>query len=207
MYSDFNGKPDQATFTPPSIDVAEYNAQVGWAEDEITFRRTLTIKIGARLDHRSGISPDAGAVDGSFASTSATIPGLATLLTWTTVSPRAGVDLELTDSGDTVLRGNVGRYYDPIALQSIEAVHPGIAVTTLARFDPVTARYSTIISVTDPRANLRFDGNMSAPHTDQYSIGIDRQLANGMLLRVTRRYANRWQANAGYADSRFRAAA
>ena len=270
VYSDFNGKPDQATLTPPSIDAAQYNAQVAWGDDEITFRRRLTLKVGARLDRLSGVSPEADAVDSSFNATGQTIPGLGHLLTWTTVSPRLGVNLKLTEDGNTVLRGNIGRYYDPLALQSLEAVHPGVAVTTLARYNPATGKYDTIISVTDPRANIRFDGDMKTPFTDQYSIGLDRQLANNLagsisyvhknarnqiatvttgatygtqqvasplggtiavypltsaansrifvttngpgyytnydavLFNVTRRYAKRWQATAGYAYSRLR---
>jgi hypothetical protein len=270
VYSDFNGAPDQATFTPPSIDAAQYNSQVVWGEDEITFRRQLTIKVGARLDRLSASSPDADGVDSSFNPTGSTIAGLGHLLTWTTVSPRIGVNLKLDENGTTVLRGNIGRYYDPLALQSVEAVHPGVAVTTLARYNPATGKYDNIISVTDPRANIAFDDDMKTPSTDQYSIGLDRQLARGvagsvsyvhknarnqiatlttgatygtqqvasplggtitvfpltsnannrifvttngpgyyttydaLLLSVTRRYANRWQANAGYAYSHLR---
>ncbi|HEY6895608.1 MAG TPA: TonB-dependent receptor, partial [Rhodanobacteraceae bacterium] len=270
VYSDLNSKPDQATFSPPSIDAAQYNAQVAWGEDEITFRRALTIKVGARLDRLSGISPDADGVDSSFNATGATIPGLGRLLTWNTVSPRVGVNWKLTDDGTAVLRGNVGRYYDPLTLTSIEAVHPGIGVTTLARYNAATGKYDNIISVTDPRANIAFDRNLAAPYTDQYSVGLDRQFINNLagsvsyvhknarnqiatvttgatygtqqvasplggtitvfpltssanrrvfvttnapgyytnydalLLTVTRRYANRWQGNAGYTYSRLR---
>lgn len=185
IYSDFNGQPDQATFSPPRIDAAQYNAQVAWAESELTFRRRLTVKIGARLDHLKGISSDARAVDGSFADTGETIAGLGNLLTWTTVSPRVGVNLKLTEDGSTVIRGTVGRYYDSLDLRTIERVHPGIAATTLARYDAATGSYSNVISVTDPRANIRFDGEMKAPYTDQYSVGVDRQIANHLAASAS----------------------
>lgn len=269
VYSDFNGQPDQATFTPPSIDAAQYNAQALWGESELTFRRRLTVKVGARLDRLEGISADAEAVDSSFNETGQTIAGLGRLLTWTTVSPRMGVNLKLDDNGRMILRGTVGRYYDSLDLRTIEAVHPGVAVTTLARYDQATAGYTNIISVTDPRANISFDRDMKAPYTDQYSIGIDRQISNdlaasvsyvhklaknqiatvttnaqygtqdvaspaggtltvyplissanarvfettngpgyrttydGLLLGLTRRYANGWQGNIGYTYSKF----
>ena len=270
IYSDFSGKPDQATFTPPSIDAAQYNAQVAWAENELTFKRQLTIKLGARLDRLEGLSTDAHGVDSQFQETGTTIPGLGRLLTWTTVSPRLGVNLKLKEDGSMVLRGVAGRYYDPVTLTSIEAVHPGNAITTLARYDPATAGYTNILSITDPRANIAFDRNLKGPHTDQYSVGIDRQLVSNLagsisvvhkratnqlatvttgavygtqevasplggtltvfpltskaneriflttngpgynttydalLVNLTRRYANRWQGNVGYAYSRLR---
>jgi carboxypeptidase family protein len=193
VYSDFNGQPDQATFTPPSIDAAQYNAQVAWGEDEITFRRKLTIKVGARLDRLEGISSDAPAVDSHFQDTGNTIAGLGRLLTWTTVSPRVGVNLKLTESGSTVLRAIAGRYYDSLTLTSVEAVHPGVAVTTLARYDPATRGYTTIISVTDPRANIAFDRNMNTPYTDQYSVGVDRRLVSNLAAAAN--YVHKRAAN------------
>jgi hypothetical protein len=185
VYSDVNGRPDQATFTPPNIDAAQYNAQVAWAENEMTFRRRLTIKFGARFDHLAGISTDAPAVDSEFNDTGSTIAGLGTVITWNTISPRIGVNLKLNDDGSMVVRGLAGRYYDPITLTSIEAVHPGIATTTLARFDPATGAYSTIISVTNPRANLAFDRDMKAPSTDQYSVGLDRRIVSNLAASVS----------------------
>jgi hypothetical protein len=185
VYSDFGGKPDQATFSPPSIDAAQYNSQVVWAEDEVTFGRQLTVKFGARMDRIEGISADAAAVDSQFRDTGTTIPGLGRVLLWTNVSPRFGVNLKLDEAGNMVLRGTTGRYYDPITLTNIENVHPGIAVTTLARFDPATGSYTNILSVTDPRASLAFDRNTKAPYTDQYSIGLDRKLVSNMAVGVS----------------------
>ena len=92
-----------------------------------------------------------------------------------------------------MLRAIVGRYSDPLTLTSLEAVHPGIAVTTLARYDPATRAYTTIISVTDPRANIAFDRNMKAPHTDQYSVGVDRQIVSNLAASVS--YVHKRAAN------------
>jgi hypothetical protein len=185
IYSDFNGQPDQATFSPPNIDAAQYNAQAVWGESELTFRRQLTIKVGARFDRLVGLSPDARAVDSSLEDTGETIAGLGRLLTWTTVSPRVGVNLKLTEDGSTVVRATAGRFYDSLNLRTIEDVHPGRAVTTLARYDAATGSYSNVISVTDPRVNIAFDGEMKAPYTDQYSIGVDRQIANHLALSAS----------------------
>lgn len=193
VYSDLNGRPDQATFSPPSIDAAQYNAQVAWGEDEITFNRLLTIKLGARFDHLAGISGDAKEVDSHFDETGETIPGLGTVIRWNTISPRIGVNLKLADDGSMVLRGIAGRYYDPLTLTSLEAVHPGVAVTTLARYDPATAAYTNIISVTDPRANIAVDPDMKAPFTDQYSVGLDRRLVANLAASVS--YVHKHAAN------------
>jgi hypothetical protein len=185
VYSDFGGQPDQATFTPPSIDAAQYNAAVLWGENELTFKRQLTIKVGARFDRLEGLSTDAPAVDSQFGDTGTTIAGLGRLLTWNTVSPRIGVNFKLRQDGTMILRGLAGRYYDPLTLTSIEAVHPGIAVTTLARYDPASRAYTNILSVTDPRANINFDRNLKAPYTDQFSLGIDKQLVSNLAASIS----------------------
>ena len=267
VFFDFAGAPDQAEFKPPDTRAAKYNAQAFWAEDELTIGQRVTLKLGARFDRMAGFSQDAPAVDSSFEETGETIPGLGDMFTWTTVSPRFGFIVKLTEDGKSVLRGGAGRYYTPIFLSDFESVHPGRGVSTLAQFDPATGGYTTIISVTDPREQIAVDRDMNAPHTDQYSIGIDREIVrnlavsasyvrkearnqigwrdiggiygsgtatvsgvtvptlpllnspsdrqylrtngpgyfsryNGLILSLTKRYADRWQAVVGYAFSK-----
>ena len=193
IYSDFNGQPDQATFTPPAIDAAQYNAQAAWFESELTFKHEVTVKVGARYDRLVGSSPDADAVDSAFQPTGKTISGLGRLITWNTISPRVGVNWKLSQDGNTVLRAVVGRYYDSLTLTSIESVHPGNAATTLAKYDTATGLYDIILSVKDPRSNIAFDGSMKTPYTDQYSIGLDRQVARNMAVSAS--YVHKIQKN------------
>src|SRR6185295_6871529 len=120
LYTDVNGAPDQATFTPPSTLAASYNGQALWAEDEITLGRRLTMKFGGRFDRMVGISQDVAQVDTTFAKTGQTIQGLGKMFTWTKLSPRAGVNLKLTKDDKTVLRATVGRYYRPIVLADFQ---------------------------------------------------------------------------------------
>src|SRR6185295_4496724 len=121
----------------------------------------------------------------SFPATGESIPGLGDLQTWTTVAPRVGFNYKLTQDGKTVVRGTIGRYYRPIFLSEFANLHPGIQNTTLAAYNAATRTYSTIISVTDPNLNLAVDPNMNPPYTDQYSIGVDRELANNLGVSVT----------------------
>jgi TonB-dependent receptor-like protein len=164
---------------------ASYNGQAVWGEDEINLGRRLTVKIGARFDRMEGISQDVQAVDGQFNETGQTIAGLGHMFTWTQVSPRAGVNIKLTNDDKTVLRATVGRYYRPIVLNDFTNVYPGVAVSTLARYNPATKAYDQIVSVTDPKANIAIDSNMDAPYTDQYSVGVDRELVSNLALSVS----------------------
>jgi hypothetical protein len=69
-----------------------------------------------------------------------------------------------------------GRAYRQVLTNDLIGVSPGLSPSTLARWNPATQAYSTIVSVTYPQANLAVDSNMRAPFSDSYSIGLDRQL-------------------------------
>jgi len=199
VYQDQNGAPFQAAFTPVSTDASRYMAYGVWAENEMTFGGRLTITPGVRFDRMTGSSPDAPMIDPtvsigngglckcvqSFPFTGESVPGLGDLQTWTTVAPRVGFNYRLTEDGKTVLRGTTGRYYRPIFLSEFGGIHPGIANTTLLSYNAATGTYSNLISVTDPNVNLAVDLDMRPPYTDQFSIGVDRELAANLGVSVT----------------------
>ena len=196
QFNDANGLPDQATFSGPSTLAASYNGQGIWGENELNFGHRVTVRLGARFDRMVGISQDVSAVDSQFNETAQTVTGLGTMFTWNKFSPRGGVNIKLTRDDKTVLRGSIGRYYRAIVPNDFVSVYPGVATSTLARFNPAACPgatvatetgscFSTIISVTDPRANLRVDSNMDAPYTDQYSIGLDREIVRNVGLSAT----------------------
>ena len=184
QYSDIGGRPDQATFRQPFVSGAEANSQGFWVDDQISGHR-VTIQAGVRFDHMSATSPDIPAVDYELRNTGATVHGLGHMFTWNTWSPRAGFTGKLTQDGRMVIRGSVGRYYSPIFLNTIAGVHPGLSPTTIARFDPATGKYSTILQVIDPLSSISVDHSPSDQYTNQYSIGIDRQVAKNAGFTVS----------------------
>ena len=189
LYLDFKGAPDQAQYQSPLVYAAESRSQGVWAEDELTMGR-LTMTPGLRFDRMLAISPAAPVVDPaaysgtdglchcnqSFGKTGATIPGLGEMFSWNKVSPRMGINVRLTSDGRTVLRATAGRYYRTVFLNDFAGMHPGITPVTLARFDPATNGYTTIVSVTDSTANLAVDAAVDAPYTDQV---LDRCRSGG----------------------------
>ena len=213
-YTDVNGAPDQAEFRPASSYTGENKSVAVWVEDELNFGQRLTIQPGVRFDSMKGISPDAPVIDGTvlekigtplapfyaFREAGATTPGLGTMFTWNVASPRVGVNLKLTDDGRTVLRGTAGRFYRPAFISDLLDVVPGIASTTLRRYNPTTRAYDQLISVTDPRANIGVDPNIQAPWTNSYSFGIDREVARNMAFSVSYGY-KKWGDYIGWVDT------
>ena len=168
-YQVTNGVPTQAQVANPAEYTAETKTAGLWVEDEINMFQRLTIQPGVRYDWTKSISPDSNVITGNdlieagtpivtyytFPTTGATTPGLGTLYTWHTLSPRVGANLKLTDDGRTVLRGTIGRYYRPSFNSDFLSATPGLpTVTTLrcvvcgvAGTDPRTVAYPTVASV------------------------------------------------------------
>jgi hypothetical protein len=184
-YNDLGGRPDQATFREPSVTGGAYRSQGAWVEDEVTFARRLTLSLGLRFDRMHAISPDLPAVNNNLDPTGQTIEGLGDLHTWKVWSPRIGFNLKLGDDGKTILRGNYGRAYRQIYTDDFTDVHPGISRSTLTRFNPATGGYTTIISVTDPTANIAVDPDLEAPFSDQFSVGLDREVIANVRVSAT----------------------
>ena len=51
-------------------------------------------------------------------------------------------------------------------------------------FVPATGGYTEIASVVDPGINLRLDSGMRAPTTNEYSVGVDRQLTRRVSAAI-----------------------
>ena len=182
IYSDLGGLPDQAQFVGTDVRGATSAAQGVWVENEMTIGRA-TFKYGGRFDRMEASSQDIPRFDGQF-NEIGTLAGLGTLVTWNTLSPRGGLNIKLTNNGKTVVRAVAGRYYLPLFLGEFEVLHPGRALTTTMRYNPVTSAYSTLVSVTDPRTQIRIDPRMRAPYTDQFAIGADREVASNLGVGV-----------------------
>ena len=183
IYQDLNGAKDQALFVGPDGRGAISKAQGFWAEDEMTFGGRVTVKPGMRFDRMEGISQDIPQFDLQFNEVG-TLKGAGHMVTWNQVSPRVGVNVKLTGDGKTVMRAVAGRYYLPLFLGEFEDLHPARALRTVDRFNPATNSYSTVVSVTDPNRQVRFDPNTKAPYTDQFSIGVDREIAKNLGVGI-----------------------
>ncbi len=183
-FQDLSTGPNQATFRDPFVQGAGFQTVGIWAEDQISYKR-LTVNIGARFDRMVGDSTDEPGRDAQLNETGQTIKGLGTLFTWSAPAPRLGFNYKLNDAGNMVVRGAFGRAYRQVLTNDFIDVHPGLSPSTLARFNPATNSYSTIISVTSPNANLAVDPDLKAPYTNSYSLGFDRQLAKNLSFTAT----------------------
>ena len=183
-YIDNNGQPFQAVSRDPATPGGEFVTAGAFASDAMTIGDRLTINMGIRFDHSRAISPDLPARDLAGQETDATVHGLGTLYTWNVWSPRLGVTTKLTSDGRTMLRASYGRFHQGVLTGELGPIHPGQTPITTMTFDSATGGYTRLVSVVDPKTNLRLDPETDAPHTDEYSLSVDRQLGRGLSLAI-----------------------
>ncbi|MGH9257195.1 MAG: TonB-dependent receptor [Vicinamibacterales bacterium] len=198
-FSDNNGQPFQSISRDPSPDGGLSITASAFASNAITVGDRLTLNVGVRFDHSRAISQDLHALDLQGRKTEAIFAGLGTLYTWNIISPRLGVTTKLTADGRTMLRASYGRFSQGVLTGEYGTFHPGVTPITTAAFDPATGGYTNIVSVVDSKIQLQLDPEIRAPHSDEYSIGLDREV--GRQLAVTMAYVRKDGANfIGYTE-------
>jgi Carboxypeptidase regulatory-like domain len=183
-YVDKNGKPSEAVSAAPSIAGGEFVTASGFVSDAITVGSSLTINAGVRFDHSHAISQDLPVIDAQGHETNDMVPGLGPLYTWNVWSPRLGVTMKLTADGRTMLRGSFGRFNQGVLTGELAPFHPAASPTTTMAFNSETDGYTTFVSVIDPNINLQMDPQIRTPHTDEYSVGVDREIGRGLSAAI-----------------------
>jgi carboxypeptidase family protein len=182
-YVDNAGQPYRSISRPPAITGGLFNTTALFASDSLT-KDWVTVNFGVRYDHSDAISQDLRALDTAANETGNVIKGLGKLYTWNVLSPRLGVTAKLAENGRTILRASYGRFNQGVLTGELAPFHPGAAPTTTMGFDAATGGYTTPVSVVDPRINLAIDPNTRTPRTDEYSVGIDREITPRLAAAV-----------------------
>ena len=141
--------------------------------------RRLTINAGVRVDFVSGSSP---VLDTKVYSN-------------TNWAPRIGVAYDLTGDGKTVLKGHYGQYYDGMYFQHYAAAVPGIDDRDLRlrpRGQQVRPRRELLHGERPPLSPLyAVDPDMKHPRVDEWTVGFERALSEGLPPLRDRHLARR----------------
>lgn len=180
-----NGAPVQTISANPASAGGQFLTTSAFATDGFTAGARTTINAGVRFDRNRAYSQDLPGADLLGRETDVTIQGLGTMYTWNLWSPRLGIAAKLSADGRTMFRASYGRFNQGVLTGELEPFHQGAATTTTMGFDQATGGYTTVVSVIGP-ADLRINSKMRAPHTDDYSIGVDREV--GPQLAVAAAY-------------------
>jgi outer membrane receptor protein involved in Fe transport len=195
-YTDLNGALYRATFSEPAATGGRVRSAGGYLQDNWTVNDVATLNLGVRFDRTMGDIPELtseakiqGIGGASFTPPVKSYPGVEDLITLTTVSPRVGFTIRLDESGRTVFKSSYGRFYGKLATAMFAGMSPGGAVTVVRQINPATGQYDIPVSVTTP-ANFGVDPDLVNQYTDQFSAGVERQVAGGMGVSISFVYKN-----------------
>ncbi len=182
-YLDDAGRPVQAISSAPSVSGGMFVTAAGFATDAITFRDRLTINAGVRFD-RSRADQPGPARSGCLTGTKQAKPSMASARSTSgTCCHRASASpLKLTADGRTILRSSYGRFSQGILTGEFGFFHPGVSPVTTMGFEAATGGYTRFVRTVDAGNLLPPDETIRAPHTDEYSIAIDRTISSRMAL-------------------------
>ena len=182
-FVDDGGQPFQRISQNPSNGGALFVTAAAFASDVFTVGNRLTISAGLRFDHSRAVSQDLRALDSQGHETDDFVRGLGTLFTRNMVSPRLGVTAKLASDGRTILRASYGRFHQGVLTGELGPFHPAWTDITTANYDPATLGYTQVSSVIG-RGNLELDPRLRTPHTDEFSIGLDREAGRRLALAI-----------------------
>jgi hypothetical protein len=183
-YIDNDGQRAQATSIDPSNAGGLFIAAAVFASDAFTVGDWLTINAGIRFDHSRAVSQDLRTLNADGVETGNIVRGLGTLYTWYVLSPRLGMTAKLSADSRTLLRASYGRFNQGVLTGELGPLHPGQSLVTTADFDPATGAYTRNVRVVDPRINLLLDPETRTPHTDAFSIGVDREVGRWLAVAI-----------------------
>jgi outer membrane receptor protein involved in Fe transport len=184
-YTDLNAAPYLAIYSDPSASGGRIRSAGGYAQDNWTLNDRLTLNLGLRFDHIGGDIPElsAGAtLDGINGDTSfevpnsTTYPGVPNLISFNTISPRAGFTLRADRSGKTVVKGSYGRFHGKLATSMFNSMSPGATPTTTLRWNTATNKYDLPFTFVDNKINFSVNPDLENQYTDQLFLGLERQL-------------------------------
>ena len=177
-----NGVLKQRTLQAPANSGGRFVTAAVFASDAVRLGGRVSINPGLRFDHSRAISQNVPEYDAFVRETGRTIEGRGTVDSWNVISPRVGVVVKLDTDGRTMLRANAGRFSQGLLTGEISAIHPGRTRITIIQ-EP-----SGVTLVRDS-SQVQLDPELRLPYTNQYSIGLDREV--GRLLAVSVAYVRK----------------
>jgi hypothetical protein len=174
-----------------------------FVDDTYRIGSHVTLNLGIRYDWSRASIRSYPVLDAKGAETSQKSPAIGNVFTWNSVSPRFGMVFKLNQAGTSMVKAHAGRYYGGVITGEFDNVSP--SVTPRYLFDGTyrngVPNPASLERVSD-NTSIRVDSGFKNPHTDQYILGFEQELARNLGLQVS--YVHKrgedyggWQETAG----------
>ncbi|MGD8540499.1 MAG: TonB-dependent receptor, partial [Candidatus Aminicenantes bacterium] len=178
-----------------------------FVQDSFTIGEKLTLNLGVRFDTSTGKFPEqfkAASADpygllatlGDSPFSEYTIPAM-DVLTWTHFSPRIGFAYDPFGDGKTSIKGSWSRYNEYLMIQYYSLANPNYPNSggwywyddnENGVIDPNADRFLSRYLPPDPftfELEEEVNTDASAPYTDEFAIGVEREVAKDFSAGVT----------------------
>jgi hypothetical protein len=173
---DYNG-PYYALYRDPYAMAARTDVAAGFVQDNWTLNDRMTLNLGLRFDHITGSIPESEQLDSRLENpTGVTFPGQEGLITFNTLSPRVGLTVKLDNSGKTVGKASYGRFYGKLLGNMFRNASTGNTTYNAFLFNTDSGQYDVPFYTFDPNINFGIDPDLKNQYTDQFFVGIEREV-------------------------------
>jgi len=159
------------------------NNIAAFVDDSWKIGDRLTVNLGVRFDHSRASMPSFPVFDG-WTETSGRTEELKDLIKWTTVSPRVGLAFQLTSDQKTLLKASYGRYYDALHMANWNWPGPNVTDWT-ASYKLEGEEEWTVYDFIPGGMAYTLDPDLKNPYSDQFSIGLERELSPNIVIGAT----------------------
>jgi len=183
-------------YATPLIDLSALNVLAFFAQDSYSVKR-LTLTAGLRWERLEGYLPEQSSPPSVFyPDIQRSFSEVRNLVLWHTAGPRASAIYDVTGDGKTAAKASYGRYYYVLSTGGggVNNVNPNSNYFTTYGWNDINGDLKfqpgeqTGAGVLTSGTTTSIDPNFSRPYTDEYSVGVDRELMANFKLSAVYTY-------------------
>jgi len=183
-------------YATPLIDLSALNVLAFFAQDSYSVKR-LTLTAGLRWERLEGYLPEQSSPPSVFyPDIQRSFSEVRNLVLWHTAGPRASAIYDVTGDGKTAAKASYGRYYYVLSTGGggVSNVNPNANYFTTYGWNDINGDLKfqpgeqTGAGVLTSGTTTSIDSNFSRPYTDEYSVGVDRELMANFKLSAVYTY-------------------
>ncbi len=184
-YYDWMNEPYVAYFRTPSHFGGMADQLGFFVDDSWQVSDRLTANLGLRFDYNHASIPDFNELDKFEKPTGKKVPGIPDVANWKQISPRIGINYQLTADRKTLLRLSFGRYTKGLVLGDVTAATPAQGILYVYGYNFDTNAYDQFIYDYNPLTDIGIDKKLKAPYTYQFSAALEREVFQDFSLSAT----------------------